>query len=102
MEDEKSQLDQHKLIVDRKKTTLDNSVIGRWISISWCRTTDYIDFFAYDVGVIADVKNGKGFVNYNGDGVYSVSLNSRGWNCSITDTPKNEKNWHLLEKKESN
>jgi hypothetical protein len=102
LEHEKSQLDQHKLIVDRKKTSLDDSVIGRWISISWCRTTDYIVFFAYDVGVIADVENGKVFVYYNDDGVYSVSLNSRGWNCSITDTPKNEKNWCLLEEKESN
>jgi hypothetical protein len=77
-------------------------VTGRWISISWRRTTDFFDLFAYDVDVIADVKNGKVFVDYNDDGVYSVSLNSRGWNCSITDTPKNEKNWHLLEENESN
>ncbi len=74
-------------------------MIGRWISISWRRTTDYIVFFAYDVGVIADVKNGKVFVNYNDDSVYSVSLNSRGWNCSVTDTPKNEKIGACLKKK---
>jgi hypothetical protein len=98
LEHEKSQLDQHKLIVDRKKTTLDNSVIGRWISISWHRTTDYIDFFAYDVGVIADVKNGKVFVNYNDDGVFSVSLNSRGWNYSSLTHQKMRKIGACLKK----
>jgi hypothetical protein len=97
LEHEKSQLDQYKLIVDKKKTTLNKSLIGRWISISWRRTTDYNEFFAYDVGVVADIKkDGTVFVDYKDDGIYSVSLTPRGWDCSMTETPKNEKKWRLL------
>jgi hypothetical protein len=42
---------------------LDNSLIGRWISISWYRQTKTLDFFAFDVGVVTDVKEGKVFVD---------------------------------------
>jgi hypothetical protein len=55
LQPEKSKLDEYKLIIDRKKATLDSSLIGRWISITWCRTTESIDFFAFDVGVVTDV-----------------------------------------------
>jgi hypothetical protein len=34
--------------------------------------------FAFDVGVVTDVKNGKVFVDTKDDGVHSVLLNSRG------------------------
>ncbi len=97
MQHEKSQLDEYELIIDRKKAILKSSLIGRWISISWCRTTESIDFFAFDVDVVTDVKNGKVFVYYKDDGVHSVSLNS-----STTDTPKSEHTRHMLAKKDTN
>jgi hypothetical protein len=59
LQHEKSQLDEYELIIDRKKATLDSSLIGRWISISWGRTTESVEFFAFDVGVVTDVKNEK-------------------------------------------
>ncbi len=49
---EKNQLDELDLMVDKTKTTMDQSLKGRWISVSWHRK----DFFAYDVGVVLEVK----------------------------------------------
>jgi hypothetical protein len=102
LQHEKSQLDEYKLIIDRRKATLDSSLIGRWISISWHRTIESVDFFAFDVGVVTNVKNGKVFIDYKDDSVHSVSLILRGWNCYTTDTPKSEHTWRMLAKKETN
>jgi hypothetical protein len=57
------QLNEYDLIVDAMKTTLDNSLIGRSIIISWHRQTTTLDFFAFDVGMVTDVKEGKVFVD---------------------------------------
>ncbi len=67
---------------------MDNSLIGRWVSISWHRPTESVDFFAFDVGVVTDVKNRNVFVDYKDDGVHSV-----------TDIQKSEHTWHMLAKK---
>jgi hypothetical protein len=69
------------------KSTSDNSLIGRWISISWHRQTKTLDFFAFDVGVATDVKEGKVFVGYKNEGVHAVPLKASGWNCSTNNIP---------------
>jgi hypothetical protein len=63
------QLLEYKLIVDTAKTILDNSLIRRWISISWRRQTETLDFYAFDVGMVTDVKDGEVFVDYKDEGV---------------------------------
>ncbi len=76
------QLQEHNLIVDTAKTILDNSHIRRWISISWRRQTETLDLYVFDVGKVADVKDGKVFVDYKDEGVHVPPLKSSGWNCS--------------------
>jgi hypothetical protein len=56
LQHEKNQLDELDLMVDKTKTTMDQSLKGRWISVSWHRKSDSFDFFAYDVGVVLEVK----------------------------------------------
>ncbi len=80
------------------KTTLDNSLIGRWISISWQRQTETLDFFAFDVGVVTAVKEGKVFVDYKDEGVHAVLLKASGWNCSTNNIPRKQHRWHMLAK----
>ena len=55
LQHEKNQLDEMDLMVDKTKTTMDQSLKG---SVSWHRKSDSFDFFAYDVGVVLEVKNG--------------------------------------------
>ena len=78
MQHEIHQLNEYDLIVDAMKTTLDNSLIGRWISISWHRQTETLDFYAFDVGMATDVKGGKVFVDYKEEGVHAAPLKSSG------------------------
>ena len=93
------QLNEHDLIVDAMKTTLDISLIGRWISISWHRQTETLDFFAFNVGVMTDVNKGKVFVDYKDEGVHAVPLKASGWNCSTNDIPRIQHRWRMLAKK---
>ncbi len=58
LQHEMHQLLEYDLIVDTAKTILDNTLIGSWISISW-----RLDFYAFDVGMVTDVKDGKVFVD---------------------------------------
>ncbi len=51
------QLQEYNLIVDAAKTILDNSLIRRWIRISWHRKTETLDFYAFDVGMVTMVKS---------------------------------------------
>ncbi len=81
------------------KTTLDNSLIGRWISIIWHRQTKTLDFFAFNVGVVTDVKEGKVFVDYKDEGVHAVQLKASGWNCSTNNIPRRQHSWCMLAKK---
>jgi hypothetical protein len=66
------QLQEYNLIVDAVKTILDNSLIGRWIRISWCRQTETLDFYAFDVGMVTDVKDGKVFIHYKDESVHAA------------------------------
>jgi hypothetical protein len=75
---------------------LDNSLIGRWIIISWPRQTQTLDFYAFDVGMVTDVKDGKVFVDYKDEGVHATPLKLSGWNCSTTDIPRRQHRWHML------
>ncbi len=93
------QLNEYDLIVDAMKTSLDNSLIGRWISISWRRQTETFDFFAFDVGMVTDVKEGKAFVDYKDGGVHAVPLKASGWNCSTNNIPRKKPRWRMLAKK---
>jgi hypothetical protein len=93
------QLNEYDLFVDAMKTTLDNSLIRRWISISWHRQTKTLDFFAFDVGVVTDVKEGKVFVDYKDEGVHAVPLKASGWNCYTKDIPRRQHRWCMLAKK---
>ncbi len=70
------QLQEYDLIVDTAKNILDNSLIGRWISISWHRQTEALEFFAFDVGIVTDVEDGKVFVDYKDEGVHATPLKS--------------------------
>ena len=90
------QLLEYNLIVDTAKTILDNSLIGGWISISWHRQTETLDFYASDVGMVTDVKNGKVFVDYKDEGVHATPLKSSGWNCSTADIPRRQHRWLML------
>jgi hypothetical protein len=72
------QLQEYNLIVDTAKTILHNSLIGRWINIFWNRQTETLDFYAFDVGMVADVKDGKVFVDYKDEGVNAAPLKSSG------------------------
>ncbi len=92
------QLNEYDLIVDAMKTTLNNSLIGRWISISWHRQTETLDFFAFDVSMVTDVKEGKVFVDYKDEGVHAVPLKASGWNCSTNDIPRRQHRWRMLAK----
>jgi hypothetical protein len=47
-------------------------------------------FFASDVGVVTDVKEGKVFVDYKDEGVQVVPLKASGWNCSTNDIPRRQ------------
>jgi hypothetical protein len=93
------QLNEYDLIVDAIKTTLDNSLIGRWISISWRRQTETLDFFAFDDGMVTDVKEGKVIVDYKDEGVHAVPHKASGWNCSTNNIPRRQHRWHMLAKK---
>jgi hypothetical protein len=90
------QLQEYDHIVDTAKTILDNSLIGRWISISWRRQTETLDFYAFDVGMVTHVKDGKVFVDYKNEGVHAALLKSSGWNCSTTDIPRRQHRWRML------
>jgi hypothetical protein len=92
-------LNEYDLIVDAMKTALDNSLIGRWISISWHRQTKTLDFFAFNVGVVTDVKEENVFVDYKDEGVDAVPLKASGWNCSTNGIPRRQHRWHMLAKK---
>ncbi len=80
------------------KITLDNSLIGRWISISWHRQTETLDFFAFDVGMVTDVEEGKVFVDYKDEVVHAVPLKASGWNCSTNNKPRRQHRWCMLAK----
>jgi hypothetical protein len=80
------------------KTTSKNSLIGRWISISWHRQTETLEFFAFDVGMVIDVKEGKVFLDYKDEGVHAVQLKASGWNCSTDDILKRQHRWRMLAK----
>ncbi len=76
---------------------MNNSLIRRWISILWCRQTETLDFYAFDVGMVTeDVKDGNVFVNYKDEGVHATSLKSSGWNCLTTDIPRRQHRWRML------
>ncbi len=93
------QLNEYDLIVDAMKTTLDNCLIGRWISIFWHRQTETLDVFAFDVGMVTDVKERKVFVDYKVEGVHAGPLKASGWNCSTNYIPRRQHRWHMLAKK---
>jgi hypothetical protein len=75
---------------------LDNSLIVRWISISWHRQTETLDFYAFDVGMVTDVKDDKVFVDYKDEGVHAAPLKSSGWNCLTNDIPRRQHRWCML------
>jgi hypothetical protein len=96
LQHEIQQLQEYDLIVNTAKTLLDNSLIGRLISFSWCRQTETLDLNAFDVGMVTDVKDGKVFVDYKDEGVHAAPLKSSGWNCSTTDIPRRQHRWRML------
>jgi hypothetical protein len=60
---EREQLRINDLFIDvNKQLTIDNTLEGRWISISWHRKVDTesnIGFYAFDVGVISSILQTK-------------------------------------------
>jgi hypothetical protein len=102
LQHEKNQLDELDLMVDKTKTTMDQSLKRRWISVSWHRKSDSFDFYVYDVGVVLEVKNGVCTIDYKDDGVHFIPLKSSGWNCSTIKIPKCNHNWRMLLKKNNN
>jgi hypothetical protein len=66
------------------------------MSISWRRQTETLDFYAFDVGMVTDVKDGKGIIDYKDEGVHATPLKSSGWNCLTTDIPRGQHRWHML------
>jgi hypothetical protein len=90
------QLQEYNLIVDTVITILDNSLIRRWISISWHRQTETLVFYAFDVGMVTDVKDCKILVDYKDEGVHATPLKSNGWKCLTTDIPRGQHRWRML------
>jgi hypothetical protein len=93
LQHETHQLQEYNLIIDTAKTILDKSLIGRWISISWRRQTETLDFYAFDVGMVTDVKV---FVDYKDEDVHAAPLKSSGWICSTTDISRRQHRWCML------
>jgi hypothetical protein len=65
------------------------------MSISWRRQTETLDFYAFDVGMVTDVKDGKVFIDYKDEGVHAAPQKSSGWNCSTTDIPRGQHRWRM-------
>ncbi len=86
-------------MVDKTKTTMDQSLKRRWMSVSWHRKLDSFDFYAYNVGVVLEVKNGVCTIDYKDDGVHFIPLKSSRWNCSTRKIPKRNHNWRMTLKK---
>ncbi len=101
LQHEKNQFDELDLMVDKTKTTMDQSLKRRWISVSWHRKSDSFDFFAYNVGFVLEVKNEVCTIDYKDDGVHFIPLKSSGWNCSTRKTLKCNHHWCMLLKKKT-
>jgi hypothetical protein len=66
-----------------KSLTIDNTLEGRWISLSWHRNFDpdgNIGFYAFDVGVISNILQNKVLISFSEeDKRYAVPLKSNNW-----------------------
>ena len=88
------QLNEYDLIIDAMKTTLDNSLIGRWISISWRRQTETLDFFAFDVGYISSIIENIVQIHFNEAAKsYDVPLKSSNWTKCVKVPPSRQYQW---------
>ncbi len=63
------------------------------------RCAETLDFFAFDVGMVTDVKERNIFVDYRDEDVHAVPLKASGWNCSTNDIQRRQHRWHMLAKK---
>jgi hypothetical protein len=88
-----------------KPLTIDNTLEGRRISVSWHRKVDpnsNIGFYAFDVGVIFSILQNKVQISFlEEDKSYTVPLKSINWTKWVNFPPSRQYQWQLLSKKES-
>jgi hypothetical protein len=103
---EREQLCINDLFVDvNKPLTINNTLEGRWISVSWHRKVDSegnIGFFAFDVGVISSILQNKVQISFAEENKsYTVPLKSNNLTKCVNFPPSRQYQWQLLSKKAS-
>jgi hypothetical protein len=88
-----------------KPLTINNTLEGRWISVSWHRKVDpddNIGFYAFDVEVISSILQNKVQISFSKeDKSYTVPLKSYNWTKCVNFPPSRQYQWRLLSKKVS-
>ena len=88
-----------------KTSTINNTLEGGWISISWRRKVDpdgNIGFYAFDIGVISSIFQNKVQISFlEEDKSYTVPLKSNNWTKCVNFPPSRQYQWQLLSKKAS-
>jgi hypothetical protein len=88
-----------------KLLTIDSTLKGRLISISWHRKVDIngkIGFYAFYVGFISSILQNKVRISFvKKDTRYTVPLKSNNWTKCVNFPPLKQYLWQLLSKKAS-
>jgi hypothetical protein len=103
---EREELHINDLFIDvNMPLTINNTLQGRWISVSWHRKVDSdgnIGFYAFDVGVISSILQNKVQFSFSDeDKSYTVPLKSNNWTKCVNFPPSRQYQWQLLSKKVS-
>lgn len=104
---EREQLSIHDLFIDvNMPMYIDETLIGRWISISWFRRSDSqinSGFYAFDIGIISEVVGqNKVKVRFEEEfDSYDVLLQPKNWTSCVISPPTRQYQWRLLRKKAS-
>ncbi len=96
----------HDLFIDvNKPVSIDDTSLGRWISISWFRKFDSNisnSFYVFDDGVISSIHNKILQVLFEEGGEsYDVFLQPNNWINCVLLPPTRQYQWQLLRKKAS-
>ncbi len=95
---EREQLHINDLFIDvNKPLTIDNTLEGRWISVSWHRKVDpdgNIGFYAFDVGLISSILQNIVHVYISEEDIrYTVPLKPKNWTKCVNFPPSGQYQW---------
>jgi hypothetical protein len=95
---EREQLRANDLFIDvNKPLSIDNTLVGRWISISWFRNLDpnsINGFYAFNVGYIASIVENIVQIHFNEVAEsYDVPLKSSNWTNCVKVPPSRQYQW---------